>query len=266
MKTGIFTRLFIAIIIVGTTITALVFGVWLIAIPEDLIANWIKTSVEKPLVLEIDGLNKEVLFTIKIHNVRLLLKNNELLVLNDGSITINPVFLLFNTAKVSFNGVLSNGYITGSGIIKKNYVSIDGKMGDIELGRLNYLKKYALKGNGILSGGFTLKKDTGQLDFKVKDFAFLDVYSHGIYLPLKYFNKIEGLIILKKEQLTVESITSSGKGVYARIKGKIAKGSTDLKIDIMPDEDFPDKSKLALIKHYEVSPGVYSMEIKKWLY
>ncbi|MBF0537993.1 MAG: type II secretion system protein GspN [Nitrospirae bacterium] len=261
------TKSFIAIVVLLVTITAVSLGAWLIAIPEDLIVSWIKNSVEKPLVIEINDLRKETLFNVKIKDIRLLLsKNNELIILNDCTIKINPVFLLSNTVKVYFKAGLSGGYIKGSGIIRKDLVSISGNMDNIELSGLNYLKRYSLKGHGIFSGTFTYDKDTGELAFKIRDFTFSDLYSHGIYLPLKYFNEINGLLFLKKEQLTAESVTFSGKGIYARIKGRLVKGSGDIKIDIMPEDNFPDKDRLALIKNYEVSPGVYSIEIKKWLY
>ncbi|MBF0317803.1 MAG: type II secretion system protein GspN [Nitrospirae bacterium] len=258
---------FIVVVIVIAAIAAAVFGTWMVAIPEDLIVNWIKTSVEKPFVLEVNDLRKEALFTVKIKDVRLLLsKNNDVLVLNDCTIRINPVFLPFKTVKMSFNAALSGGYIKGDGIIKKDLVRINANMDDIELSGLSYLKRYSLKGHGIFSGDFTFYKDTGELAFKIRDFTFGDIHSHGVYLPLKYFNVINGLIVLKDEQLTTESVTFSGEGIYARIKGKIAKGSINMQIDVMPEDNFPDKDKLAIIKNYEVSPGVYSIEIKKWLY
>ncbi|KJU84598.1 conserved hypothetical protein, secreted [Candidatus Magnetobacterium bavaricum] len=258
---------FTAVVFFIGTIAAVSFGVWMVAIPEELIVNWIKASVEKPLLIEVNDLRKESLFTVKIKDVRLLLsKNNDVIVLNDCTIRINPVFLPFHTVRVYFNAGVSGGYIKGSGIIKKDLISVNGHMDDIELSGLNYLKKHSLKGHGIFSGDFTFYKGAGELAFKIRDFTFNDLYSHGIYLPLKYFNVINGLLVLKDEHLTAESVTFSGVGIYARIKGKLAKGSINMQIDVMPEDNFPDKSKLALIKNYEVSPGVYSIAVKKWLY
>ncbi|MBF0608148.1 MAG: type II secretion system protein GspN [Candidatus Magnetobacterium sp. LHC-1] len=260
-------KVFIGIAIVSVTLAAILFGIWTIAIPDELIVNWLKTSVERPLVLEVNGFRKDGLFAVKIKEIRLiLLKNSDILVLQDCTIRVNPVFLPFNTVKVSFNAGLSGGHIKGSGTIKDGLADITGNMYDIELSGINYLKKFSLKGHGTLSGDFTFYKDTGELSFKIMDFAFNDIYNHGIYLPLKYFEAINGLFVLKNSQLTAESVTLSGKGIYARIKGKIAKGTSNIKVDIMPEDNFPDRDKLALIKNYEVSPGVYSIEIKKWLY
>jgi hypothetical protein len=76
------------------------------------------------------------------------------------------------------------------------------------------------------------------------------------------FRKVQGLITLSGNSVTINSLSLDGDRAYARAKGNIINGSADMTFELMPEfRKLEDFEKL-LIKKYESSPGHYVIPFK----
>ncbi|MBF0565650.1 MAG: type II secretion system protein GspN [Nitrospirae bacterium] len=261
----VFKVLFTLTVIFVLTI-ALAFGAWMIAIPGSFIKGKIESSVKKPYKIEARDIKKGIFFNVTIGSIKVSKGSGELLTLTDTYVSFEPSSLLFRKLKLLLKTTLNGGVINGEVVAEKGEASGGGNFSDIDVGAFSYLRRLGIRGDGTLSGTFTLEGKGGQVVFSVTDFKFQDIYSHGIYVPLKYFNELKGAIRVENGVLEMKSVTATGKGIFARVKGKVENAFSDITIELMPEEDFPDKDKLAFLRQYEVSPGAYVITVKKRLF
>ncbi len=261
-------KVFVIIIFaVFLLVSSLIFGTWFIAIPNDVLVHKIESYfVKSPFSVKVDNLRKGLLFNLKIEKVQIERNNSRIDSVHHIRLDMNPFYLLFKTVKVSFNATFGGGQIEGKAIIEKGSTKVKAKFSNLKIQDMDYAKLLGIKGKGTLSGTVRLEGSSGTVRFVVRESQLEDVYKHDTYLPLSFFSEIKGLLSIEKKVINLKSISCEGKDVFARIKGMIKNGSANVVLEVMPEHNFSEMDMLSLIKKYEISPGFYSIPIRKKLY
>jgi type II secretion system protein N len=123
-----------------------------------------------------------------------------------------------------------------------------------------------------LEGGLRLKEKGagGELRLEVRNMNLAGVKVGGVPLPDADFSTVRGMLQEKNSQVTLESFTLQGEGLYVRLKGNfplttpLTAAPLNLTLEMMPKPDFLEQQKLVflLLAKYLVSPGAYSIPIK----
>lgn len=256
-------KTFFIILSIPIIIIFLIFGAWLIAIPEGMISDLISDSVKSDKVLiKLEGIEKGFFFNLNIRKIEIKKKDETLLAAFEN-VNISPDFLslLKLNPQLPFAGQMHSGIIEGVYVIKEDAFILNGK--DIKLGEINSLKLIGIDGEGNLSLKLEIIKGQGEIIFNVRDARLkATTLPGGFILPLNWFHDIKGLLSAGKETTEVKSFTLEGEGVYARVKGNITGNTIDLKMEVMPEASFKKQSLLILIEPFKASPGYYVIPIK----
>ncbi len=248
-------------------IIIILYGIWLIAIPNEIVSQKIESFfIKSPYKIKINNLKKGLLLDLKVESIKIADENGELGTIENIKLNINPFYLLLKTAKLSFVTEFAGGRIDGTSFLKKDHMQLETNITGIEIEKIEYLKQTGLNGKGIVSGNITYNGTKGKIHFTVKEAHLADISKNNIYLPLSYFSEIKGLLLIENLDIDIKSVNFSGNSIYARIKGMIKKGYANMVLEVMPEPDFADKGKLILIKRYEKSPGFYSIPVKTKLF
>lgn len=258
-------------ITLALAIVLFVFGIWYIAIPETFIIEKIHNSIHKPYRVEFKDFKKGLFFKVTANNVKLFKTETELVSIDSLTVGFKPLSLVEKKVKIFVEGIIYGGYFRVMAVLynfsTKNY-ELNGLFKQIAIENIGYLKDLDVKGSGLLSGAFDYKHPAanGQVWFEISPFSFHDYSKGRVYLPLQYFSKIQGAVdIVDNNKLSIKSLTASGDGVFARLKGNATFNELRLTIELMPEENFKGKDKLLLLKHYEKSPGYYLININQRL-
>ncbi len=256
-------KIILILILLPISILFLIFGVWFIAVPEDMIDGYITSSVKSDKVkLKTEGIKKGFFLSLNIQKIELKRADETPLIALDN-LHIKPDFTSFVKLKpqLLFSGQIHSGSVQGFYDIRQEAVMLNA--GDIKLQNLSALKLVNIEGDGNLSVKMEIIKGEGNILLNVKDASLKTAFLQGGYvLPLNWFNDIKGLLGVKKNVLEVKSFTLEGEGVYARIKGNVTSDGADLSMEVMPDASFKKSSLLMLISPFQASPGYYVIPIK----
>jgi type II secretion system protein N len=243
---------------------ALVWGLWLVAIPEGLVIDYIEKSAKtSDMNVSVEGFRKGLFYNFTARSVSLERSGETVLDVRDLSGRLDLAGLFALKAVVPFEGKVSKGTLTGTAKVGRNGYEIEAALKGAELGELPALALTKVQGTGVLSGDFRMKDGRGALKFTVQDGDF-NAISYGSYLiPLNMFRTARGAVSINGHVIDVESVTLEGKGLYARAKGKVAGGLVDMKLELMPEESaVPDSMMMAIAGRYRVSPGYYVIPIR----
>lgn len=250
---------------VAVTVTVIiVFGIWLIVIPESLIMNLTENSLkDKNITLETKGFKKGLFYSFKFDGITLKKTGDTLLSLENVGGRINPLSLLLMRLTLSFDADTSGGDIKGQINLLKGKTLVNIYIDNANVDEMPLLKVIGLSGKGSLSGELHLRDKSGDLRFFIKDARFADKSFSGINVPLNVFHNVKGAMVINGDTVEVTSFSLEGSGIYARIKGNIRGGNIDLTMEIMPDSSFAGSSYIfSMIDNYKVSPGYYVIPIK----
>lgn len=243
------------LLLVLTGLVIIIEGLWLIALPEDLIKEKIITSLPHGLDIELEGLRKKVLPGLYIKRAILKIYDTEL-ELKEINSSINITSLLGGRfgINININNGLINGLINSRG---KGFLKGEGF-------RLSEVKNPYIKGDCILFFVAQLKEERGIIDFSCNEARLEPLKYDTFYLPLNLIEKIQGRIGIDRDKVIIESINLSGKDIYGRIQGRIEKKLADLTIELMPEPSLHNALML-LMPGRMVSPGYFKIEIKRQL-
>jgi type II secretion system protein N len=248
----------------------LVACLWFIAIPESLIADLIENALSREyLYLKAEGVKKGLFYTFDAE--RILLKNkagsedspDTVLVFNDVQGRLSFLSLLMLHPELDFHGSVSEGKV--SGVVRltgKDSVKINGS--DIRINGIPLLKPLGIHGDGVLSGSFLVRNNSGELKFAVKDLDLSSGTIGGVFLPMDLFHDMRGAVNMKSDTLTeVQSVAMSGTGIYARVKGAIQGNDMNMSLELMTDSSFtPGPLFQMMLEKYMISPGYYLIPLK----
>ncbi len=244
-------------------------ALWFIAIPESLISGLIEGALNKDyFYLRTEGVKKGSFYNFSAASITIMKRNpstgidDALLVFRnlDGRLELSSLFRL--NPELSFEGRMNNGNIKG--LLRtagKDKLAISGA--DISINGIPLLEPMGIYGEGILSGTFVLQSNTGDLKFLVRDAKLKSTSLGGVFLPLDLFHEIRGAATMNGDSVEVKSLTMTGTGIYARVKGSMRGDSLDLSLELMTDSMFGSETiLLAFLEQYRVSPGYYVVPLK----
>ncbi|MBF0557585.1 MAG: type II secretion system protein GspN [Nitrospirae bacterium] len=238
-------------------------GMWYIAIPDSVISDLIENSLKDGnMSIQVTHLKKGLFFNLSLERIELKKSGNALLSIENATGRINPLSLLMMRLTLYFSGNIGGGTINGRmDLIKgKNHVGLDIRNAHLE--EMPFFVLIGLDGKGVLSGGLSLDNGEGNTRLDIREMALKSGVFGGASVPLELFDSARGAFSISSGVLKVVSFTFEGRGIYARIKGLITSGATNLTMELMPDRTFTASNPLFyLLENYKVSPGFYSIPI-----
>lgn len=253
-------------LIIVLSLAFLVWGFWLVAVPETLIADRIETALKKdPVTADVITLKKGFFYDFRA-DLTIQRDGTKILDLDHLDAKINPFSLFLVKLPLTFQGGIAGGKITGSTDLLKNAEDAQAEVSSIQIRDIPFFHAIGLDGRGVLSGRFSMKSGAGEVTFTVNDLSVKNWQIGGVTVPLEFFSKAQGALTVGTDVITIASFTLDGEGVYARVKGNIVRGKADLTMELMPEKAFIEKTPLMLLlENYRVSPGYYAIPIKKAL-
>ncbi|MBI4690148.1 MAG: type II secretion system protein GspN [Nitrospirae bacterium] len=242
----------------------LIVGIWMIAVPEEKIKEFIEGGISKSdLHTEVNGLKKGLFYNLNIGSLTLKGKGGDLLLIKDIKGKINPLYFFLLRLESSFNGKIQNGIISGRFGGGKNKRLVHIGINNVDIKDIPLFERIGFKGTGTLQAKFKMEDNRGNVKFDIGS-ANLETFTlSGISLPMNMFDRAKGMISINNNTVNIDSFSLEGTGIYGRIKGKIKDGIADLSLEIMPDASAGEKIPvLAFLERYKVYPGYYFIPIK----
>jgi len=245
----------------------LIFGLYSIVFSDSMIKGLIENSLKgSDLSVEITNLKKGIFFSLSSDRITLKKSGNVLLSIDNASGKINPLSLIMMRLTLHFDGVIGGGRMNGAINLfgGKNLTTIG--ISDAHIEEIPFFALIGLNGSGVLSGGLKLQNGSGETRVEIREARFKTGNFGGVTVPLEMFDGARGALTIGRSMLKVVSFSMEGRGIYARIKGNVAGGQTDLTMELMPEKTFSEHNPLlSLVESYKVSPGFYSIPIKSTL-
>lgn len=252
------------ITIVIALVLSAFWGLWVVAIPEDLITHFIENSLIKSgIKIETEALKKGLFYNFGIKRINVTVSNSvPMLTINNVGARLNFTSVVKLTPRIYFNGNINDGKIHGSiSLRSSDGVSII-KGSSIDINDIPALRRLGIKGKGDLAFDFRHINDRSEINFSLDDAKISSSFSGTGILPLEIFQKVRGALVIENELASVKSLVMEGKGIYARVKGDIRRDNQNLKIELMVDSSSSlNLSSLKIIEPFKVSPGYYVIPV-----
>jgi type II secretion system protein N len=251
------------LLVAGVVFVFLVFGLWIIAVPESLMTSLIEGSMHDSNVrLGVADMHKGLFYNFTCGSITLTKNDKQLLSFENIKGKINPLSLLLLKLNVTFNGELSGGTVNGSIDLfrgkSRTAVRVDGA----QLQDMPIFAMLGIDGRGTLSGDLNIRNTKGTVTFSVADARFSRAAFAGVAVPLEVFTGARGAMTVDGSTLRVQSFALEGEGIYARLRGDIIAGRMNLTMELMPEKSFRDQNLVfMLLTKYQVSPGYYSIPL-----
>lgn len=241
----------------------LVFGLWIVAVPESLLAGLIERAMhDSDIRIETADIRKGFLFDFTCGSVRLMKNDKTLIEIEDLSGRINPLSLLALRLNVHFKGEAGGGKVKGKIDLfrGKSHVQID--VADADVAGMPFFSVLGIEGKGVLTGSVKIEDMRGVIKFSIKDARFGSDSFGGTAVPLYVFAGARGAMTIIGNSVRITSFTLEGPGIYARLSGNITGGKMDLTMELMPEKSFKDGNFILLVlERYKNSPGHYAIPI-----
>ncbi len=243
---------------------------WFIAIPESLIADLIESSLSREyLFLTAEGVEKGLFYNFGARRIVLKKRgsggepDDTLLVFSDVKGGVEFPSLLLLRPELRFHGRMNEGDVTG-------VVRLTGRdslmiaASDVRIDGIPLFEPMGIYGDGILSGTFAVRNDSGELKFSVADLKLKSAALGGVLLPLDLFHDAKGAVRIGSDDTAeVQSFAMTGTGIYARVKGTMKGTTMNLSLELMTDSSFASGPLLQMmLNRYRVSPGYYLVPLK----
>lgn len=248
----------------------LVVCMWFIAIPENLIADLIENSLSREyLYLKTEGVKKGLFYNFGAERILLKKKgsgrdsDDTLLVFSNVKGRLDFLSLFRLRPELRFHGSMNGGDVTG-------FVRLTGAdslmitAGNIRINGIPLFEPLGIYGDGILSGSFRVRNNSGELKFSVRDVNLKSTSLSGVFLPLDLFHDIKGAVKMNSDNTAeVQSFAMTGTGIFARVKGTMQGNDMNMSLELMTDSSFASGSLFQMIlEKYRVSPGYYLVPLK----
>ena len=252
------------LLIAGIFFIAIFFGIWLVAIPRDLIENLIEHSLqESGMIFDVRGLKKGVFYNFESEHLILKKADDTLLSIDNATGQINLLSLIMLRLPLRFSGSIAGGRIRGESDLLKGSNHVMFTVDNAEIEKIPAFALMGFTGSGVLSGEFKPLDNASSIRFAMKDLHFNPAVFGDLSIPLNIFRAGRGTLVIENDKIEIESFSLEGTGVYARIKGQITGKELNVNMELMPDKALVEKvPAFALIKTFEVSPGHYSIPLR----
>jgi type II secretion system protein N len=209
------------------------------------------------------GLKKGFFYTVTIDSVVLKNSGEELVSFDNIHSRINPFGLIRMRLDASVSGTIGSGKISGSAILTKTKLQARLDYKEIDMREIPFLKRTGIRGAGTISGRFLLTDDKGHAEFATSNAAFEPADFSGVKVPMNFFDAVAGSLSIEGSVIEVISVALTGKDIYARLKGVIRNGITDLTMELMPGRSFLENPLFVMqLARYKVSPGYYVIPVR----
>jgi type II secretion system protein N len=236
--------------------------IWIV-FPETAIQTAIEDSVAGKFVIEAQGLKKGLFYTVDIDALVLKGGKGELISVKNIRGHINPLFIPLLQLRLSGNGAVGDGDISGNLILSRGKIKGFLNFQKVGFGDLHFLKLTGIKGNGTLSGSVTISESAGHAEFVSRDAVFEEAEFSGVKAPLNIFHMVTGSLDLRGGIIEIVSLAFQGKDIYARLKGDIRGNMMDISMELMPGKSYIENPfVLAGLDAYKISPGYYIIPVK----
>jgi type II secretion system protein N len=250
-------------VIILAGIPVLFWMIWIV-FPETAIQTIIEDSVAgSQFVLEAQGLKKGLFYTMDIDALALKGRQGELISVKNIRTYINPLFVPLFQLRLTGNGAVGDGNISGNLTLSKAKIKADMSFQKVGFGDLYFLKLTGIKGKGTLSGSFTISNSGGHAEFVSRDAVFEETQFSGVKAPLNIFHMVTGSIDLSGSVVEIVSLAFQGEDIYARLKGNIRENMMDISMELMPGKSYIENPfVLAGLEARKISPGYYIIPVK----
>ncbi|GAB4389209.1 MAG: hypothetical protein Kow0025_13150 [Thermodesulfovibrionales bacterium] len=246
-------------------LAALVWGFWLVAVPGDLVVDFIEDSARaEGMEVRVEGFRKGLFYSFSADAVSLLRSDAALVRATGVSGRLDFAGLLGLRAVVPFRGTVAGGALKGrASVAGGGGYEVDASLEGARVAGIGAVSLAGIKGDGELSGDFHMRDGLGELRFTVKAAAF-DAMAYGGYaVPLNMFHTLRGALLIKGDTVEVDSVALEGEGIYARARGKVVGRAVDMELELMPEESVvPESVMMAMAGRYRVSKGYYVIPLK----
>lgn len=235
--------------------------VWLFSIPEDLLREKIEDAVSGPgggnITVQMQGFRKGIFFSVHSDRLDLFVDEVPALAVTDLNGSFDARYLLQLKTAFSVDGKIGSGNIDGL-LIAPSEALIHVR--EAEINAIPYLSHLGIKSNGYASADISVKDTGAHITFRIPDLA---VTESGTMIPfIETFHKMQGVLSVTGNSVTLESVGLEGDKGYARLKGNITNRMMDLDLELMPDMEKLTSLESMLIVKYMVSPGYYVIPVK----
>lgn len=260
------------LLLIPCVLMLLLYGLWYIAIPAEMIEDKIEGSfLDRGIKVEIEGLRKGLFYSLTIERMKLYTRTadsnpSELLTLSSIVARFDFSSLLRLSPSLTITASLGGGSLKGNLSILNKQLNLD--IEGVEFGELRFLSDKGITGRGTVSASLSLSLNgtKGDVRFGIADAALRD-FEGGGYIPLSLFNSIRGVIEFSNNAINIRSLSFEGKGIFGRVQGlrlilpetgRNLGFSGDSKMELMINSDFsiPQIVDLGLFR-YKRSPGYY---------
>lgn len=248
------------------------FGLWYIAIPDDLIKERIENSfASEGVKIKTEGLKKGIFYSLTIE--RIILNINPTNTMNSFTISdiearLDFLSLLKLRPSIFITASIAGGRLGGNFSILNSLLNLTIEGAELE--NLRFLNDSGIGGRGIISGTalFYLKESGGNIRFKILDANLRDI-TNRIYIPLSLFKTVRGFIEFSMGVIIIHSLSLEGNGIYGKIRDSRFRIQDmvflDGSIGLWVNSDFsmPQLIELGLLR-YKKSPGYYIIPLDNY--
>lgn len=227
------------------------------------IAKTVERFAEKTdgVTLRIEGASKGIFYSLYADSVTLSYKDITFPPIRNIGVYVDIVNILRRKAAVFFKTEILDGKMEGEVAFRKKTVDLMLKVERASIA--NLLSLAGLSGDGLMNIDGILSGPGGEfkvelMDLKLKPSGFAAV------LPVDRFQSLNGVLVVDGQTLNVKALEIVGKGLRARLKGKVKGDKLNLTLELFPDAKTVDENQILLagIDQYKRSPGHYSIPIK----
>jgi type II secretion system protein N len=248
-------------------LASLVWGAWVIAVPEEIFLDAISGPVKRwGLNAEPVGFRKGLFYSFTMEGLDIGRSGVKLFSLDGirGGLELSSLPLL--KLAVPFEGEAGGGVVRGRAVVKGRSRALELSVRDARLEESGIFELTGMKCSGRLSADLGIKDGAGEARFRVDDLVLDPVALRGFNLPLNMLRTARGAILMEGGHVEIKSLALEGIGIYARITGSIKGREMEAKVELMPDEEaMPDVLLSAAMGRYRVSRGYYVIPIKRKL-
>jgi type II secretion system protein N len=246
-------------------LAALVWGLWVIAVPGSVVVRAIEDSVKSDgISLQVEGFRKGLFYNFKADGLQINKAGEGLLSVGDLRGRIDLLKLITLKVAVPFEGRIGGGTLRGDAVFERNGYGLRMDLDGAEAGELDFVRRAGLNGSGMLSGQLQMTDGRGEARFSIEEAKFDALSYSGVIVPLNFFEQARGSVLFNGGgDIEVQSISLEGPGIFARAKGSIKAGMLDMKLELMPEESVvPENLLTAVIGQYKVSRGYYVIPLR----
>jgi type II secretion system protein N len=244
-------------------IVIFVFGLWVIAIPESLLAGLVEGAMhDSEMRIETAEFKKGFFFDFTCGRIELKKNDRTLMSIENVAGRINPMSLLTLRLNAHFRGETGGGRVKGTIDLFRGKSHVDIAVADADVADMPFFSLLGIEGKGALTGTLKIENVRGDIKFAVRDARFGSGSFGGITIPLDVFTGARGAMTIAGKSVRITSFALEAAGLYARLSGDITSGKMNLIMELMPEKSFKDGNFIFLVlEKFKNSPGHYSIPI-----